>query len=107
MIEFYFWEGCPSHERALAMLTGAMDAAGLKREHLRVIEVHNDADARREEFVGSPTIRLDGRDIADPGAEPTGLTCRVYKHRDGRFSPLPDPEDLADAIKAYASERSH
>lgn len=106
MIEFFFWEGCPSHERALAQLIATIDAVGLEREHLRITEVLNEADAGRERFVGSPTIRIDGEDIADPGDEPAGLNCRVYRRRDGRSSPLPDPEDLAEAVRAYATAQS-
>ena len=50
-----------------------------------------EGDAERERFCGSPTIRVDGRDVQDPGDEPIGLTCRVYRLRDGRISALPDP----------------
>lgn len=106
MIEFYFWQGCPSHERALAQLTAEMEANGLEPEHLRVTELFTEADAQRERFVGSPTIRIDGNDVADPGDEPAGLNCRLYRRRDGRPSPLPDPEDLAEAVRAYAQASS-
>jgi len=34
--------------------------------------------------------------------EPTGLTCRVYRRRDGRVSPTPDPADVRDALRAAA-----
>lgn len=101
VIEFFYWRDCPSYERALSRLIAAMDDNGLEREHLRITEVITDADARREEFVGSPTIRIDGRDIADLGDNPVGLTCRVYQRRDGTISPLPDPEDLARAVREY------
>ena len=53
-----------------------------------------------QRFVGSPTIRVDGRDIQPPDDEPVGLTCRVYRLRDGRVSPTPDPADLRDALMA-------
>ena len=61
-------------------------------------EVETDEDAKDREFIGSPTIRIDGKDIQEPGDHPIGLTCRVYKLRDGRISALPDPDDLADAL---------
>lgn len=94
MIEFLFWEGCPSHERALADLTALLD----DQDQLRITEILTEDDAEREHFIGSPTIRIDGKDIVDPGETPYGLDCRVYFRRDGRASPLPDPEDLRDAI---------
>ena len=62
-------------------------------------EIRTDEAARREEFVGSPTIRIAGVEVAPEPAEPAGLTCRVYRLRDGRVSPTPDPEDIREAIK--------
>ena len=77
-----------------------MAELGLDPECIVVREVPTEADADREAFVGSPTIRVDGRDIAPPAAgEPVGLTCRIYTLRDGRVSPVPDPEDLRDALR--------
>ena len=64
------------------------------------IEVRDDEQARREHFPGSPTIRIDGADIVPPGeGEPYSLTCRVYRLRDGRISPTPDPEDVREAVR--------
>ena len=41
--------------------------------------------------------------LTAPGNEPTGLTCRVYRRRDGRISPTPDPADLRDALRAASA----
>jgi hypothetical protein len=97
-IEFLWWEGCPSTDDALAILREEMRALGLDPKSVRVRELATDADAEREEFVGSPTIRVDGRDVQPPGEQPAGLTCRVYRLRDGRFSPLPDRQDVRDTL---------
>ena len=76
-----------------------MSASGLDPESLVVTEIEDEAGARRESFVGSPTIRIDGRDFQPPTQdEPLGLNCRVYRRRDGRASPLPDPDDVIDAL---------
>jgi hypothetical protein len=81
------------------MLREEMAAAGIGEESLRVTEVRGQEDAERHGFPGSPTIRVRGRDIQPPGPEePIGLTCRVYRQRDGRVSPLPDREDVRDAL---------
>jgi hypothetical protein len=99
-VELLWWRECPSWERALAVLREEMSAAGIGEERLRVTEVRTDADAERHGFPGSPTIRIDGRDIQPSGEEePGGLTCRVYRQRDGRVSPLPDREDIRDALR--------
>ena len=95
-----WWAGCPSAEEAIELVREEMSAAGLDPGSLRVREMRDDEDAAHEEFHGSPTIRVDGRDVQDPGAEPVGLTCRVYRLRDGRISALPDREDIAAALAA-------
>lgn len=97
-VEFLWWSGCPSWERALARLREEMAGLGLNPAAIELREVETDEAAGREGFVGSPTIRVNGRDVQAPGAEPVGLSCRVYRARDGRTSPLPDPVDLRDAL---------
>jgi hypothetical protein len=100
-IELLYWRECPSWGRALAMLREEMESAGLDPESIRAREVTTEEAASEEEFVGSPTIRIDGADMQPPGPDkPVGLNCRVYRHRDGRISPLPDRADLRDALKA-------
>ena len=39
------------------------------------------------------TARTSSRPVT---GEPFSLTCRVYRTRDGRISPVPDPEDVRD-----------
>jgi hypothetical protein len=104
-IELLWWRDCPSWERALAMLREEIEAAGLDPGSLEVTEIETSEDADRTAFVGSPTIRIDGADLQPPSAgEPRGLTCRVYRRRDGQVSPLPDREDLQEAL-AKARDR--
>jgi hypothetical protein len=98
-VELLYWDGCPSHPQALADLREAMAQLGLDGEQVTVREVGTGARADRERFVGSPTIRIDGVDVEDPGDEPFGLTCRVYRRRDGAISPVPDPADVRDALR--------
>jgi hypothetical protein len=77
-----------------------MSSAGLDPDSVQVREVTTEDGAREDEFVGSPTIRVDGADIQPPGPdEPLGLNCRVYRRRDGRVSPLPDEADVARALR--------
>ena len=97
-IELLFWRGCPSWEQALALLREEMASAGLDPATIRIREVETDAQAAGQDFYGSPTIRVDGRDVQDPGDNPVGLTCRVYRLRDGRVSPLPDRADVREAL---------
>jgi hypothetical protein len=99
-VELLWWEGCPSHPEALADLERILREEGVAAD-VRRVEIEDDEQARRERFPGSPTIRIDGEDVIPPGdGEPVGLACRVYRLRDGRPSPIPDPEDLREAIAA-------
>jgi hypothetical protein len=105
-IEFLFWTGCPSHPVALSDLRAAVAEIGLDPEQVVVREIATEAEAAAAGFVGSPTILIDGVDFQPPTDEPTGLTCRVYRRRDGRYSPNPDPADVRDALREAAHERS-
>jgi hypothetical protein len=104
-VELLYWDGCPSHPQALSDLRAAMGELGLDPESVEVRHVGSDDAAAADTFVGSPTIRIDGVDISDPGGEPVGLTCRVYYLRDGRVSAVPDPEDVRDALRRALNEQ--
>jgi hypothetical protein len=97
-IELLYWDGCPSHPEALALLEQVLAARGINSE-IRITHVATDAEAQRRRFPGSPTIRIDGRDVDAGGAEaPPSLTCRVYYLPDGRPSPIPSREELEAAL---------
>ena len=99
-IELLWWEGCPSHTETLEDLNRILEEEGAQAQ-VDLIEIETDDQALAEHFPGSPTIRIDGDDaLPAPEGEPFSLTCRVYRLRDGRVSPTPDPEDLRDAIRS-------
>jgi hypothetical protein len=98
-VELLYWEGCPSHPEALDQLRRVLDEEGVAAS-VRLLEIASDEQARAERFPGSPTVRIDGEDvIRPPEGEPFSLTCRVYRTRDGRVSPVPDPEDVRAAVR--------
>jgi hypothetical protein len=102
-VEFLYWADCPSHERALALLHEVMIEEQIQAP-VEIVEVKTEAEAKQYEFYGSPTIRIDGEDIA-PLTEysvQTSLTCRAYQRTDGRISPLP-PRELIVAAFLRAS----
>jgi hypothetical protein len=105
-VELLWWEGCPSTERALDAVREALTEVGLDDVHVNMREIQTDEDAENTGFVGSPTILIDGEDLVPAAAdEQIGLSCRVYRRRDGRISPLPDPDDLREALQR-AAERA-
>jgi hypothetical protein len=99
-IELLWWPGCPSWEQALSELRRQVQAAGLDPAQIEVRAVESESDAEREGFAGSPTIRIDGSDVQAPADDRSpALACRVYRLRDGRVSPTPDPADVREAIE--------
>ena len=98
-IEFLFWRECPSHPEARALLDEVLAARELDvkvDEH----EVTTNEEAQRLSFPGSPTIRVDGRDIDPAGASARpALNCRIYHLPDGRVSPVPTREQLEEALR--------
>lgn len=98
-VEFFYFADCPSHERALALLRDVMEKQKISSA-IEVIEVKTEEDARRYRFYGSPTIRVDGADIAPfpEGIDEPALTCRAYRRPDGRISPLPPRELIVAAF---------
>jgi hypothetical protein len=102
-IELLWWSGCPSTDEAQAELEQAMRDVGLSGAQLRRTEITTDQEANGRGFVGSPPILIDGVDVASPAPdEVVGLACRVYRRRDGRIAPTPDPDDLRDALRRAA-----
>jgi hypothetical protein len=79
IIEILFFEGCPNHEPTLALAREVVGVLGLNVE-IREIEIHDERDALRRKFLGSPSVRVDGVDIEPGAAERTqyALGCRVY-----------------------------
>lgn len=97
-IELLYWEGCPSHPEAEELLRDVLRNGGLD-EPVELREVTTQADAEAERFPGSPTIRVDGRDVDPAGAAARpALTCRIYHLPDGRVSPVPTREQLEEAL---------
>jgi hypothetical protein len=97
-VELLYWNGCPSHPEALALLEQILVEQGLDAE-VEVREVRTDEEAEALRFPGSPTIRVDGRDI-DPAGEDArpALNCRIYHLPDGRVSPVPTRGQLEEAL---------
>jgi len=97
-IELLYWEGCPSYPEALALLEEVLAERGLDAA-VELRNVETDEEAQALQFPGSPTIRVDGRDVDPAGAASRpALTCRIYHLPDGRVSPVPSREQLEEAL---------
>ena len=97
-IELFFWDGCPSYPEAKELLENVLAHRGIEAQ-IEMREVRTDEEAEALRFPGSPTIRVDGRDVDPAGADARpALTCRIYHLPDGRVSPVPTREQLEAAL---------
>jgi hypothetical protein len=101
-VEVLYFEGCPHWRQAAAAVGDAARLTGVSAE-VRVTEVSGPGDAVRRHFLGSPTVRVEGRDV-EPGAEKRSeyaLACRVYETETGRVW-SPPLEVIAAALREAA-----
>lgn len=83
-IALLWFEGCPNHLSARHLITDVLAANDLSTS-FELVDVADAEVAARLRFPGSPTIRVNGKDI-EPGfveAGPYGLACRVYGTAEG------------------------
>jgi hypothetical protein len=97
LIEILTFEGCPHAAAAVKLAQRVVDEAGAPAE-LRCVYV-SVADTDDYRFLGSPTIRVEGRDV-EPGADDRrdyAHSCRLYRTADG-LRPLPEADWLRAAL---------
>lgn len=95
-IEVLYFDGCPNHDALLPRLRELLDQLQVASP-VELVDVPDDPAAQRERFLGSPTLRVDGRDI-EPGAEARtdfGLKCRLYRTVTGMSGTPPQEWVLA------------
>ena len=94
------WSGCPTTGSVEAWVRRVCTDAGIPVPELEVRYIETDDDTRAHGFIGSPTFLRNGVDLFPEPDAPPSLTCRLYRLRDGRPSPLPDPAEFTAALAA-------
>ena len=96
-IEILYFDGCPTYAAAEETLRGVLDERGADAE-VTLVAVNTDEEARRLQFPGSPTIRVNGRDLFPTAKrEDWRLGCRVYATPEG-VKGSPTAEMLGEAL---------
>jgi hypothetical protein len=97
VIEVLYVQGCPNYPGTLALVQRVRDQLAIDAE-LRSTLIGDQAAAERARFPGSPTVRVDGRDVqpGEPPAEHT-LACRLYR-LEHRFAGQPAERWVRDAL---------
>ena len=99
-IEILTFDGCPNARSTRELVERVVAEAGFSVEVLDVAVPDPEA-AERMRFLGSPTVRVDGRDI-EPGADERTeyvLACRIYRTEHG-VAGVPDEAWLRSAVDA-------
>lgn len=97
-VEVLYFDGCPNHESAVALVERVAAELGIRPE-IRRVNIADPKDAARLRFLGSPTVRVGGRDV-EPGADSRTdfvLSCRVFRTEQG-FGGEPDERWVRDAL---------
>ena len=78
-IEVLYFAGCPNLEPTLTLARNVAYDLGIEPE-IRQIAVDTPRDAEALAFLGSPSVRVNGRDIEPAANERTdfALGCRIY-----------------------------
>jgi len=97
-VEILVFDGCPNAEPARELV--ALVARDLAIEpEIRIILISDDEAAQSNRFLGSPSVRVDGRDV-EPGAEHRtdyAFSCRIYRTPTG-LAGQPDETWLREAM---------
>ena len=100
LIEVFFVPGCPNHGPAVENLRGVMRSKAIN-EPIHEIAVTDEGMARSLKFPGSPTVRINGRDVESTTQQSYGMACRLYSGGTG----VPPLEVLQRAIAGAHSEK--
>ncbi len=75
-IELLYFAACPHHRPARELIDATLSELGVGAE-IEETDVQDETDA----FLGSPSIRVNGRDIEPDAESRTGyaMSCRMYR----------------------------
>jgi hypothetical protein len=107
LVEILYFDGCPNHEPALALVERVDRELGTGAE-VQMVNVLDQETAARVRFLGSPTIRVDGVDV-DPHTEERSdyaLSCRVFRTECGTAG-QPDERWIRDALTKATNTNRH
>ena len=97
-VELIWFSDCPNHRVARAQLEEVIAEVAPGTE-IHDVDASDPATAQLLRFPGSPTIRVNGRDVDPTYVDPGDYTprCRLYRTRAG-LRGLPERRWIEDAL---------
>lgn len=104
-IELLYILDCPWCVRAKELIRRSLKGLKVKAD-IEEILIDSDEKAGKYNFVGSPTIKINGKDIQEEVSKGRCLPCeefakcRIYFYK-GKQYPYPPKEMIEEAIKKF------
>ena len=102
-VELIYDTDCPNVEAAREQLRRAFREIGRRAEWQEWDRGDSLSPAHVRQF-GSPTILVDGRDVAGTSPSDGGLCCRVYHSPQKGLQGVPPVKDIASALRCGATK---
>lgn len=101
LVELLWFQDCPNHPAARAMLRDVLDELALPGTRIEDIDATDATVAERHRFPGSPTIRVNGRDVDASFQDPGDYSprCRLYRTAEG-LRGLPERRWVEAALRS-------
>lgn len=106
-LELLYLDSCPNHDATTNLVHSVLIAEGLLPQ-VRQILIRNLQDAEAYGFPGSPTVRVNGRDIESisPHRLDAGFACRTYVV-EGKPQGVPPRELVESAVRAAREQEGN
>ena len=90
---------CPNHRPTVDRVRALLSTEGVFADVKEVL-VNSNSEARALRFIGSPTVRVNGKDVEAVAFAQAAVSCRIY----GDGSGIPPENLLRQAIVSAARE---
>ena len=97
-VELIYDTDCPNVQRARMVLLEGFSLAGLQPSWMEWDRNLRDIPAYARRY-GSPTILVDGRDVAGAAPDDGGSSCRLYPNGSGAFVGAPSAQQVAEILR--------
>jgi len=104
-IEILVFDGCPNIESTEKLVSETLNELGIDA-NIKIVKVVDSDDAVAKRFLGSPSVRIEGKDLEIEENKLTQYTmrCRIYREGDSQTG-IP-PKNLLVSALSYAADQT-